>query len=115
MTFDPHKFLLLANALAKLAIRDSREEVARTAVGRFYYAIHLQARETLVTSGFLLPSFDQHRAVIDELRARHHPQLELVKSLKRLRIKCDYALDQDVTSADVSRARSLAARIWPTI
>jgi hypothetical protein len=87
----------------------------RTAVGRLYYAVHLQARESLSHRGYSVPRFQAHKAVITELRRRGHPGADMVKRLKRLREDSDYDLATPVTAHEVSRALALANHLWPIL
>lgn len=110
--FDPEEFLRLGSGLA---LHGTTEAMWRSAIGRLYYAVHLKARETLAASGWPLPTENVHAAVIDELINRRHLQVNLVRSLKRLRIDADYTLDATIEQEHARRARILALRVFPNI
>lgn len=111
MPFRPYNFYRLGLALAA----SNAESRRRTGIGRLYYAVHLKARESLVRAGWRLPQQKQHKAVIRQLRKAKNPNVEMVRTLKRLRERSDYDLVAPVTLADSTVASSIAQFVWDTI
>ena len=86
MTFNPSEFLRLANELA----RDNSDEAKlRSAVGRAYYAVFLQARESLGLSGNRRRI---HRLVIGRLKGTDRSAGDQLDKLETLRGEADYEL-----------------------
>jgi uncharacterized protein (UPF0332 family) len=86
MTFDPTEFLRVANALAE----HSDEASLRTAVGRAYYSVFLQARERLGIRG---QRRHIHGLVIAGLRRVDRKVGDQLDKLEKLRGTADYELE----------------------
>ena len=87
MSFDPNEFLRLAHAIA----RDSDDEARlRSAVGRAYYAVFLQARERLGLRGHRRKI---HGLVIGRLKSVNRAAGDQLDKLETLRGEADYELE----------------------
>ena len=85
MTFDPSEFFRLAN---ELALNVDNEPSLRTAIGRAYYSVLLQAREHLGIPG----RRNIHGRVIGGLRAVDRTAGDQLEKLEMLRGEADYEL-----------------------
>ena len=86
MTFDPADFLRVANELAS---EGHDEAFLRTAVGRAYYAVFLQAREFLGLRG---QRRHIHNTVISRLKRTDFAAGTQLDKLETLRGQADYEL-----------------------
>jgi hypothetical protein len=112
--FDPHEFLTLAE---QLLTGTATEGAVRTAASRAYYALHLKARQNLAAAKLMTPTHtgEDHMLVITTLRSRGGPEGDIIDSLRRLRIRSDYRIDQAITATETGRAVSLAASVYPRL
>ena len=85
MPFDPTQFYLLASELGA----NSGEAHLRTAVGRAYYSVFLQARAKLGIRG----TKRVHTKVIVALKGRDRAAGDQLSKLETLRGLADYELD----------------------
>lgn len=85
MTFDPNRFLGLARELASNSDDEAR---LRTAVGRAYYSVFLQAREILG----IRERRRVHGLVIGRLRSVDRASGDQLDLLQALRGEADYDL-----------------------
>lgn len=86
MTFNPNEFLRLANVLAA-NVND--EASLRTAVGRAYYTVVLQARDRLGLRGHRRKI---HGMVIGRLKAADRSAGDQLDKLETLRGEADYEM-----------------------
>jgi hypothetical protein len=84
MSFDPHRFLDVADELGL----SSEECKLRTAVGRAYFGLHLVARERLGIKS----SKDEHRLVKIDVIKQDAGAGHKLKALEKWRILADYLL-----------------------
>lgn len=112
MPFDPEDFLDLAVSLAS----EPGEAERRSAISRAYYAVHLHARETLVTTGEINPTKTgtDHAVVISKLRARGGALGDQVDWLRVRRNRADYRLGSPVAN-QAPNVVAVARSIWPRI
>lgn len=110
--FSPEEFLRLAVLLVGKDIVTEAE--SRTAMGRAYYAIHLRAREQLVTAGLMAPtgSAGEHRAVASAIRRANVARGNQVDMLRAERNAADYDLQRRVEPDHARRLVELAESLW---
>lgn len=114
MPFDPQDFLRFAQALVGDPAQG--EPGLRSAVSRAYYAVHLHARESLISSGGFQATHTgaDHQAVIAGIRARGGPAGDQIDWLRVRRIRADYRLQSSVAN-QAQQAVAVAEAIWPRI
>ena len=114
MPFDPHEFLTLAE---QPLTGTATEGAVRTAASRAYYAVHLRARQSLSARRLMSPTGtgEDHMLVITTLRSPVRAEGDIVDSLRRLRIRSDYRIEQPISAAEAGRAVSLAASVYPRL
>lgn len=107
---DPREFLRIANQLAA----GTDEAALRTAVGRFYYAAFLVARDKL---GLTHERTEVHVKVGRELKRRNRAAGDKLFRLKDLRVQADYHLSTPPRNwgATWTRASSIAAGLRTTL
>jgi hypothetical protein len=104
--FDPLEFIALAKTLSS-QVND--EKVARTCVGRAYYAAHLKARETIRRYfphelQSLARGADEHRFVRERLIDRRHGTIaSKLLELSRKRGRADYDLSNYSSATEQTR------------
>ena len=101
--FDPEGFLEVARSLAHKT--NPTEAELRTAVGRAYYGVFLQAREVLAATGEITPTWtpDDHPLVVGALRKRRGPSGNQLHKLRRARNQDDYHLTRTRTQASAQQ------------
>jgi len=110
---DGRAFLAVAQRLSQ----ESTEADWRTAAGRAYYALMLEARNALLRWGFTVPRTEQvHRFVRLHFLYSSDPDLKGVslslEELGKLRSRADYHIDQpgDVADPDAVKQANIDAR-----
>jgi hypothetical protein len=90
------------------------EAELRTAVGRAYYGVFLEAREVLATTGEISPtwSFEDHRLVVEALRDRGGPEGNQLHKLRAARNKDDYDIIRQRTHGQADRMIAMALSVW---
>lgn len=107
--FEPLSFLDVSATLASLPNRE--EAHLRTAIGRAYYALHLNTRATLAEAGLYTPRADagDHGGVIQALRDHRRIGAAVALSkLRSLREVADYRLDIQVDQSACDETLKLA-------
>ena len=101
--FDPEGFLEIARSLAHKT--NATEAELRTAVGRAYYGVFLQAREVLAAAGEITPTGTQvdHQSVVGALRSRGGSSGNQLHKLRRARNQDDYHLRRTRTQASAQQ------------
>jgi len=101
--FDPEGFLEIARSLAHKT--NATEAELRTAVGRAYYGVFLQAREALAATGEITPTGtrDDHKIVVKALRNRRGPSGNQLRKLRGARNQDDYHLRRTRTQASAQQ------------
>lgn len=97
MSFNPRDFIPVADRLA--ATEPPDEASFRAAIGRYYYAVLLSARNYLADSGPMDADRGEHthRWVIDRLREMNEPVAQLLQQIltrmRQRRNQADYGDD----------------------
>lgn len=97
-SFDPRKFLELANQLI-WDVDYERHPRARTAMGRIYYAVFLLALRKLQEKGFRIQDQERiHQFVIETYNKEHlYPIADGLDQLREKRVDADYHMMTGIT------------------
>lgn len=109
--FDP---IALLDVARQIAGRDAPEESHfRSAINRAYFGVHLKASWGLEAAELYVPRKDgtDHGKVIEVLRRRRRSAGDRLDTLRRVRDRADYTLDQPITPQDWQEAEHLADRV----
>lgn len=118
MSICPAELLHWANTT--FAANNQCEVTARACISRSYYSSLHGAKEAFDIE--IDPDqLSSHKAVIEELerksrapgqgRSNASTMVKLLPKLKRLRVKADYSLGEDIVTDDVNRALSTARAV----
>ena len=114
-SFDPNEFVELARRL--IASANPSQAELRTSVSRAYYAVHLRAREQLVSAGKIVRTRtgEEHRLVIEALRSAGRSEGDQIDSLRIQRRRADYEINQTISLTDARLAVALATAIYASL
>lgn len=108
--FDPLALLQIAEELGDRT--DPKEGHFRSAINRAYFAMHLKSAWGLEKDGLYSSKREaqDHGRVIEVLRtgAKRRGAGDRLATLRRLRERADYILDDEITSETWAEARELA-------
>lgn len=110
--FDPKGFMDIAHRMAHK--NGAAEAELRTAVGRAYYGVFLQAREILAATGEISPTWapQDHQLVVDALKDRGGPSGNQLHKLRAGRNRDDYELGWRRTQQSATQIVALAEAVW---
>lgn len=113
--FDPKGFMDIARIMAHKS--GASEAELRTAVGRAYYGVFLQAREILGATGEISPTWapQDHQLVVDALKDRGGPGGNQLHKLRTARNRDDYRLTWQRTQASAINMVALADSVWSNL
>jgi uncharacterized protein (UPF0332 family) len=114
LPFAPVHFLNVASSLLKNAGLEEDEAYERTAVGRLYYAMFLQARSYLRQRGVRAATIGAVAGALEELSGAGSLGNELLR-LHAYCNRCDYDDANAFPTDEVQRAVRLARRIESTL
>lgn len=97
-SFNPAEWYSLASWLFDTTPALSSQCLRRTIIGRAYYAALICARDA---TGSSTTGQDGHRNVVNALRRSKSTAADKLDSLRLLRHKADYSLNEDITSREV--------------
>jgi uncharacterized protein (UPF0332 family) len=106
----PLRFLAVATLLLENVGLDDREALDRSAVGRFYYAVYLQARLLLRSRGTMASTLESVARAFQAMPGYEDVGYDL-RYLHGYRNRCDYDDTNEFSTIDATRAVLLARRI----